>query len=69
VKVARIHSFGPPDVVVVLPLSEARRAQAMLAGAPHKSGKILLEIGHPQQHRSAQQSGSTPTNPVHPTVD
>ncbi|WP_158749848.1 NADP-dependent oxidoreductase [Acidobacterium sp. S8] len=52
----------------ILPFSEARRAQAMLAGAPHKSGKIVLEIGHPQQHRSAQQSGSTPTNPVHPTV-
>ncbi len=32
-----------------LPLSEARQAQAMLAGAPHKPGKIVLEIGHPQQ--------------------
>jgi len=31
----------------VLPLSEARLAQEMLAGAPHKSGKIVLEIGHP----------------------
>ena len=40
----------------ILPLSEARRAQAMLAGAPHKSGKIVLQIGHPQQNRSAQQS-------------
>jgi NADPH:quinone reductase-like Zn-dependent oxidoreductase len=28
----------------ILPLSEARHAQAMLAGAPHKSGKIVLEI-------------------------
>jgi NADPH:quinone reductase-like Zn-dependent oxidoreductase len=28
-----------------LPLSEARQAQAMLAGAPHKLGKIVLEIG------------------------
>ena len=28
-----------------LPLSEARQAQAMLAGAPHKPGKIVLEIG------------------------
>ena len=37
----------------VLPLSEARRAQDMLAGAPHKPGKIVLEIGHPQQSRSA----------------
>jgi NADPH:quinone reductase-like Zn-dependent oxidoreductase len=32
----------------VLPLSEARQAQRMLAGAPHKPGKIVLEIGHPQ---------------------
>lgn len=28
----------------VLPLSEARHAHAMLAGAPHKSGKIVLQI-------------------------
>ncbi len=40
----------------ILPLSEARQAQAMLAGAPHESGKIVLQIGHPQQNRSAQQS-------------
>jgi NADPH:quinone reductase-like Zn-dependent oxidoreductase len=33
----------------ILPLSEARQAQRMLAGAPHKSGKIVLQIGHPQQ--------------------
>jgi NADPH:quinone reductase-like Zn-dependent oxidoreductase len=32
----------------VLPLSEVRQAQGMLAGAPHKSGKIVLQIGHPQ---------------------
>ena len=32
----------------VLPLSEARQAQGMIAGAPHKSGKIVLQIGHPQ---------------------
>jgi NADPH:quinone reductase-like Zn-dependent oxidoreductase len=32
----------------VLPLSEARQAQGMLAGTPHKSGKIVLQIGHPQ---------------------
>ncbi len=31
----------------ILPLSEARHAQDMLAGAPHKPGKIVLEIGHP----------------------
>jgi NADPH:quinone reductase-like Zn-dependent oxidoreductase len=29
----------------ILPLSEARQAQCMLAGAPHKSGKIVLQIG------------------------
>jgi NADPH:quinone reductase-like Zn-dependent oxidoreductase len=29
----------------VLPLFEAREAQEMLAGAPHKSGKIVLQIG------------------------
>ena len=29
----------------VLPLSDARQAQDMLAGAPHKPGKIVLEIG------------------------
>jgi NADPH:quinone reductase-like Zn-dependent oxidoreductase len=37
----------------VLPLSEARQAQDMLAGAPHKPGKIVLEIEPPQQSRSA----------------
>jgi len=31
----------------ILPLSEARQAQRMLAGAPHKSGKIVLQIGYP----------------------
>jgi len=30
----------------ILPLSDARQAQRMLAGAPHKSGKIVLQIGH-----------------------
>jgi NADPH:quinone reductase-like Zn-dependent oxidoreductase len=35
-------------VGLVLPLSEVRQAQGMLAGAPHKSGKIVLQIGHPQ---------------------
>jgi len=28
----------------VLPLAEARRAHQMLAGAPHKPGKIVLEL-------------------------
>lgn len=32
----------------ILPLSEARHAQRMLAGAAHKPGKIVLQIGHPQ---------------------
>jgi NADPH:quinone reductase-like Zn-dependent oxidoreductase len=32
----------------ILPLSEARQAQGMLAGAPHKPGKIILQIGHPR---------------------
>jgi NADPH:quinone reductase-like Zn-dependent oxidoreductase len=31
----------------ILPLSEARQAQEMLAGAPHKPGKIVLKIGQP----------------------
>ena len=31
----------------VLPLSEARQAQAMLAGAPHHPGKIVLQIDAP----------------------
>ena len=30
----------------ILPLSEARQAQRMLAGATHKPGKIVLQIGH-----------------------
>ncbi len=29
----------------ILPLSEARQAHGMLAGAAHKAGKIVLEIG------------------------
>ena len=34
-------------VGLILPLSEARQAQRMLAGVPHKSGKIVMQIGHP----------------------
>jgi NADPH:quinone reductase-like Zn-dependent oxidoreductase len=30
------------EVGTVLPLEEARRAHEMLAGAPHKRGKIVL---------------------------
>jgi NADPH:quinone reductase-like Zn-dependent oxidoreductase len=33
----------------ILPLLDARQAQGMLAGAAHKPGKIVLEIGQPQQ--------------------
>lgn len=33
----------------ILPLSQARQAHEMLAGAPHKRGKIVLEIGQPRQ--------------------
>ncbi len=33
-----------PEVGSVLPLAEARSAHEMLAGAPHKHGKIVLEV-------------------------
>ena len=33
------------EVGTVLPLDEARRAHEMLAGAPHKRGKIVLAMG------------------------
>lgn len=33
-----------PEVGTVLPLEEARRAHEMLAGAPHKRGKIVLTM-------------------------
>ena len=33
-----------PDVGTVLPLEDARAAHEMLAGAPHKRGKIVLSI-------------------------
>ena len=32
------------DVGTVLPLNEARAAHEMLAGAPHKRGKIVLDV-------------------------
>ena len=38
-----------PQVGTVLPLEEARTAHEMLAGAPHKRGKIVLRmsaLGH-----------------------
>jgi NADPH:quinone reductase-like Zn-dependent oxidoreductase len=34
-------------VGTVLPLEQARMAHEMLAGAPHKRGKIVLEVGGP----------------------
>jgi hypothetical protein len=33
-----------PQVGTVLPLAEARRAHEMVGGAPHKRGKIVLQI-------------------------
>jgi NADPH:quinone reductase-like Zn-dependent oxidoreductase len=33
----------------ILPLSEARHAHEMLASAPHRRGKIVLEIEQPQR--------------------
>jgi NADPH:quinone reductase-like Zn-dependent oxidoreductase len=33
-----------PRVGSVLPLAEARSAHEMLAGAPHKNGKIVLQL-------------------------
>jgi phospholipid N-methyltransferase len=40
----------------ILPLSEARQAQRMLAGAPHEPGKMVLQIGHQQRYEPAHQS-------------
>ncbi len=34
-----------PNVGVVLPLAEACRAHELLAGKPHKRGKIVLAVG------------------------
>jgi NADPH:quinone reductase-like Zn-dependent oxidoreductase len=33
-----------PQVGTVLPLSDARTAHEMLSGAPHKRGKIVLQV-------------------------
>ena len=33
-----------PQVGSVLPLEDARKAHEMLAGAPHKKGKIVLQL-------------------------
>lgn len=38
-----------PRVGSILPLSEARQAQRMLAGAPHKPGKIVLQMVNPSR--------------------
>jgi len=33
-----------PHVGTILPLKDVRAAHEMLAGAPHKRGKIVLEV-------------------------
>jgi NADPH:quinone reductase-like Zn-dependent oxidoreductase len=33
-----------PHVGTILPLNDVRTAHEMLAGAPHKRGKIVLEV-------------------------
>jgi NADPH:quinone reductase-like Zn-dependent oxidoreductase len=33
-----------PQVGTVLPLADARTAHEMLAGAPHRRGKIVLQV-------------------------
>jgi len=45
-KLGRLFDDGflRPDVGTVLPLQEARRAHAMLAGAPHSRGKTVLQV-------------------------
>ncbi len=40
----------------ILPLAEARQSQRMLAGAPHKNGKIILLIGSPQHDQVEEES-------------
>lgn len=37
--------LAPPRIGEVLPLADARRAHAMLDGAPHRPGKIVLRVG------------------------
>jgi NADPH:quinone reductase-like Zn-dependent oxidoreductase len=49
---ARLNQLSPlfekgelkPDVGTVLPLEAARTAHLMLAGMPHKRGKIVLDL-------------------------
>ena len=57
-KAGRIHAFVPPNTIVIdelphptpeegetaLPLEKVRKAHEMLAGAPHKRGKIVLTM-------------------------
>ena len=45
-RIAELFDSGQlvPDVGTVLPLEEARVAHEMLAGAPHKRGKIVLSM-------------------------
>ena len=54
----------------ILPLTEACQAQSMLAGAPHKSGKIVLQIPalqnlsstHPNRQPVPGPAGKVPAN-------
>ena len=45
-KIAELFDSGKlaTDVGTVLPLEQTRRAHEMIAGAPHKRGKIVLNI-------------------------
>jgi len=44
--ISRLFSSGQltPQVGSLLPLNDVRTAHEMLAGAPHKRGKIVLEV-------------------------
>ena len=45
-RISRLFCSGrlSPQVGTLLPLNDVRSAHEMLAGAPHKRGKIVLEI-------------------------
>ena len=44
--ISRLFDRGQltPQVGTILPLNDVRTAHEMLAGAPHKRGKIVLEV-------------------------
>jgi NADPH:quinone reductase-like Zn-dependent oxidoreductase len=46
-KISELFAAGrlKAEVGSVLPLADAVKAHEMLAGAPHKRGKILLKMG------------------------